>query len=99
MSDHAFDNVYGLSDDQLQRLDEAEELMLRGELGKAESLLHAMLEEDEACIPVLSNLGHLHGRYLSEFEQAVAWYDRVLLIEPDNAWARDARRRYMRYIE
>ena len=56
MSDHAFDNVYGLSDDQLQRLDEAEELMLRGELGKAESLLHAMLEEDEECIPVLSNL-------------------------------------------
>ena len=99
MTEHAFDNVYGLSDDQLGRLDEAEEFMLRGEIGKAEAILLAMLEEDDECIPVLSNLGHMHGRHLSEFEQAVAYYNRVLDLEPDNAWARDARRRYLRYID
>ena len=57
-----------------------------------------MLEEDPLCVPVLSNLGHLYGRHLSEFEKAVEYYDRVLDIEPDNAWARDERRRYQRYL-
>ena len=99
MGNHAFDNTYNLSDEQLTRLDEAEDLMLRGALGKSEELLLAMLEEDENCVPVLSNLGHLYGRHLSEFQTAVEYYDRVLAIEPDNAWARDARRRYLRYID
>ena len=99
MGNHAFDNTYNLSDEQLARLDEAEDLMLRGALGKSEELLLAMLEEDEDCVPVLSNLGHLYGRHLSEFQSAVEYYDRVLAIEPDNAWARDARRRYLRYID
>lgn len=99
MSDHAFENTYDLSDKQLQQLDEAEELMLKGSLGAAETMLLSMLKGDEECIPVLSNLGHLYGRYLSEFETAVEYYDRVLAIEPDNAWARDARRRYLRYID
>ena len=99
MGNHAFDNTYNLSDEQLARLDEAEDLMLRGALGKSEELLLAMLEEDEDCVPVLSNLGHLSGRHLSEFQTAVEYYDRVLAIEPDNAWARDARRRYLRYVD
>ena len=99
MGNHAFDNTYNLHDEQLARLDEAEDLMLRGALGKSEELLLAMLEEDEDCVPVLSNLGHLYGRHLSEFQTAVEYYDRVLAIEPDNAWARDARRRYLRYID
>lgn len=99
MENHAFDNTYNLSDEQLARLDEAEDLMLRGALGKSEEMLLAMLEEDEDCVPVLSNLGHLYGRHLSEFQTAVEYYDRVLAIEPDNAWARDARRRYLRYID
>ena len=99
MGNHAFDNTYNLSDEQLARLDEAEDLMLRGALGKSEELLLAMREEDENCVPVLSNLGHLYGRHLSEFQTAVEYYDRVLAIEPDNAWARDARRRYLRYID
>ena len=99
MGNHAFDNTYNLSDEQLARLDEAEDLMLRGALGKSEEMLLAMLEEDEDCVPVLSNLGHLYGRPLSEFQTAVEYYDRVLAIEPDNAWARDARRRYLRYID
>ena len=94
-----FDNTYNLSESQLRRLEDAEEMMLKNDLGNAEDLLLEMLEEDNDCIPVLSNLGHLYGRYLSEFETAVTYYDKVLAIEPDNAWARDSRRRYLRYIE
>ena len=48
-------------------------------------------------MPVLSLLGHLHGRYLSDYTAAIRFYDRVLAIEPDNPWARDERRRYRRY--
>ena len=60
-----FDNTYNLSESQLQRLEDAEEMMLKNDLGNAEDLLLEMLEEDNDCIPVLSNLGHLYGRYLS----------------------------------
>ena len=94
-----FDNTYDLSESQLVDLEKAEEMMLKNDLGNAEQLLLKMLEDDEHCIPVLSNLGHLYGRYLSEFETAIEYYNRVLEIEPDNAWARDSRRRYLRYIE
>ena len=94
-----FENTYNLSETQLADLEEAEEMMLKNDLGNAEDVLLKMLEEDDECIPVLSNLGHLYGRYLSEFETAIKYYDRVLSIEPDNAWARDSRRRYLRYIE
>ena len=93
-----FDNIYDLSTEQLEMLDDAEEKMLRNDLGAAEKLLLSMLKSDEECIPVLSNLGHLYGRHLSEFETAIEYYDRVLSLEPDNAWARDARRRYLRYV-
>jgi len=95
----SFDNTYDLTESQLAELEEAEELILKNSLGKAEELLLKMLESDDECIPVLSNLGHLYGRYLSEFETAVEYYDRVLQLEPDNAWARDSRRRYLRYID
>ena len=98
MSDHAFENTYGLSNEQLTKLDEAEEEMLRNNLGKAEEILIEMLEGDKECIPVLNNLAHLYGRHFSDFEKAVELYDKVLALEPDNAWARDARRRYMRYV-
>ena len=99
MTNYAFDNTYDLSEQQLQQLDEAEDLMLKGSLGKAEEILLRMLKEDQECIPVLSNLGHMYGRHLPEFKTAVEYYDRVLALEPDNAWARDARRRYLRYID
>jgi len=98
MSDHAFENTYDLSNEQLQSLDEAEEEMLRNNLGKAEEILLAMLVDDEECIPVLNNLAHLYGRHFSDFEKAVEIYGKVLALEPDNDWARDARRRYMRYV-
>ncbi len=98
MAGRAWKNTYRLSDDQLDRLDHAESLMESMDLGKAEELLLEMLSEDSKCIPVLSNLGHLYGRYLSEFEKAVGYYDIVLEHEPDNAWARDERRRYQRYL-
>jgi tetratricopeptide (TPR) repeat protein len=98
MSAHPFDNTYDLSNDQLLKLEEAEDLMLRHELGKAENILLEMLEDDGECIPVLNNLAHLYGRHFSDFEKAVELYDKVLDLEPDNAWARDARRRYQRYV-
>ena len=94
-----FDNTYEMSEKQLLDLEKAEEMMLKNDLGNAEELLLDMLNQDDKCIPVLSNLGHLYGRYLSEFNTAVKYYDRVLALEPDNAWARDSRRRYLRYIE
>ena len=97
--DTPFENTYGLTLEQLENLDLAEDMMLRNNLGAAEKLLLEMLSEDEECIPVLSNLGHLYGRHLSEFETAIEYYNRVLELEPDNAWARDARRRYLRYVE
>ena len=99
MSSHTFDNIYDLSSEQLEQLDNAEDLMVKNHLGAAEELLLKMLEQEEGCIPVLSNLGHLYGRHLSEFENAIKYYDLVLELEPDNAWARDARRRYLRYVE
>ena len=94
-----FENTYDLTSEQLEKLDLAEDMMIRNDLGAAERLLLEMLDEDQECIPVLSNLGHLYGRHLSEFETAIEYYDRVLELEPDNAWARDARRRYLRYVE
>jgi|TARA_B100001996_G_scaffold382042_1_gene372836 tetratricopeptide (TPR) repeat protein len=98
MTDHPFENTYDLSNEQLLTLEQAEDSMLRHELGKAEDLLLKMLEADEECIPVLNNLAHLYGRHFSDFEKAVELYERVLVLEPDNAWARDARRRYLRYV-
>ena len=91
-------NVYRLSDEQLGQLEQAEQCMEMIDINKAESILMSMLEEDADCVPVLNNLGHMYGRYLSDFEKAVEYYDRVLEIEPDNAWARDERRRYQRYL-
>ena len=97
MSDHPFENTYDLSNEQLLKLEEAEDEMLKNNLGKAEDILLEMLDDDE-CIPVLNNLAHLYGRHFSDFEKAVELYDKVLQMEPDNAWARDARRRYQRYV-
>ena len=91
-------NVYRLSEHQLERLEEAESRMEMLDIDNAESILLELLEEDSDCVPVLNNLGHMHGRYLSEWEKAVEFYERVLQIEPDNAWARDERRRYQRYL-
>ena len=98
MSERTWENTYELTDNQLEHLEEAETLMERMDLSGAERVLLTMLDTDPHCVPVLSNLGHLYGKHLSEFETAVEYYDRVLEIEPDNAWARDARRRYSRYI-
>jgi tetratricopeptide (TPR) repeat protein len=90
-------NVYNLSEDQIMRLDQAEDHLDMMEINEAERILLAMLDEVSDCIPALNILGHLHGRHLSDFERAVECYDKVLSLEPDNAWARDERRRYRRY--
>jgi tetratricopeptide (TPR) repeat protein len=78
-------------------LDEAEVLMENSDLTAAEAKLLEMLERDGECIPVLNNLGHLYGKHLSEFEKAVEYYQKVIDLEPDNAWARDQRRKFVRY--
>ena len=98
MAGRAWKNTYRLSDTQLERLDQAEERMEAMDLSEAEKILLEMLDEGPLCVPVLSNLGHLYGRHLSDFEKAVEYYQKVLDIEPDNAWARDERRRYQRYL-
>ena len=91
MAGPVWKNIYRLSDEQISSLDEAEEKMELLDILR-------MLKEHPNCVPVLNNLGHMCGRYLSEFEKAVEYYDMVLEIEPDNAWARDERRRYRRYL-
>ena len=91
-------NIYKLSSEQIEKLEEAEDKMESMEINESEKILLGLLEEDNNCIPVLNILGHLHGRYLSDFEASIEYYDRVLELEPDNAWARDERRRYRRYV-
>lgn len=97
MSSGGWANIYNLTDEQINHLDDAEKKMEMHDLTGAEEVLLAMLVEDGECIPVLSNLGNLYGKYFSEFEKAVEYYEKVLSLEPDNAWARDERRRYQRY--
>lgn len=98
MADQGFHNVYGLSDAQLEQLDMAEDLMESQRLSEAEELLLSMIADAPDCIPVLNNLGVLYGKYLLEYESALKHYGKVLELEPDNAWARNERRRYQRYV-
>jgi len=98
MANPPWKNVYNLSDGQLKDLDEAENLIEKMDLGKAESILLNMKKDNPDCVPVLNVLAHMYGRHLSDFESAVAHYSLVLEIEPDNAWARDERRKYSRYL-
>jgi len=91
-------NIYQLSSEQIEKLEEAEDKMESMEINESEAILLELLEGDKDCIPVLNILGHLQGRYLSDFEASIEYYDRVLELEPDNAWARDERRRYRRYV-
>ena len=91
-------NVYNLSEEQVEKLDLAEQLMEMMQLSEAEKTLIEMLEENSECVPVLNILGHLNRRYISDFESAIEYYEKVISLEPDNAWARDERRRYKRYL-
>ena len=91
-------NTYSLSHEQISQLEEAENKMESMEINKAEEILLSMISSDSNCIPALNVLGHLNGRHLSDFETAVEYYDKVLILEPENAWARDERRRYRRYL-
>ena len=97
MSGPVWRNVYSLNEDQISKLDEAEDHMEMMRIGPAEKILIELLEQEPQGVPVLNVMAHLQGRYLSDFEKAVEFYDKVLTIEPDNAWARDERRRYIRY--
>ena len=98
MTKHTWENIYELSDEQLSNIDKAEDLIEMMDLTKAENLLLEMNKEDPNCVPVLNVLAHMYGRHLSDFENAIKFYNLVLEIEPDNAWARDERRKYSRYL-
>ena len=98
MTKHSWENIYDLSDEQLTNLDKAEDLIEMMDLTNAENLLLEMNREDPNCVPVLNVLAHMYGRHLSDFENAIKFYNLVLDIEPDNAWARDERRKYSRYL-
>jgi len=98
MSEHPWKNIYNLSTDQLNDLDEAEDMIEMMDLTKAETILLKMYKENPRCVPVLNVLAHMYGRHLSDFESAIKFYNLVLDIEPDNAWARDERRKYSRYL-
>ena len=98
MSNHSFHNIYNLSDQQLEELDKAEEMLEFQHLNSAEELLLEMLEKTPNCIPVLNNLGVLYGKYFLEYEKAISYYNKVLELEPSNEWARNERRRYERYV-
>ncbi|MDP6985773.1 MAG: hypothetical protein QGH38_00965 [Candidatus Thalassarchaeaceae archaeon] len=91
-------NEYNLSEEQVEKIDFAEQLMEMMQLSEAEKTLNEMLEDNPECVPVLNILGHLNGRYISDFESAIEYYEKVISLEPDNAWARDERRRYKRYL-
>ena len=97
MAEQPYKNVYNLTAEQIDNLDSAENLMEMHKLNESEQLLLKMLEDDPQCVPVLNNLGVLYGKHFCEFEKAIEYYSKVLEIEPDNAWARDERRRYQRY--
>jgi tetratricopeptide (TPR) repeat protein len=97
MSAPQWKNLYDLTDQQITSLGDAEDKMELMQITEAEEILNKMIQQDKFCIPVLNTLGHLNGRYLSDFEKAIEYYEMVLKLEPDNSWARDERRRYRRY--
>ena len=98
MSARDFRNIYNLTNEQLEQLDNAEEMLEVQHLNSAEELLLEMLQKSPQCIPVLNNLGVLYGKYFIEYEKAIFYYNQVLELEPSNEWARNERRRYERYI-
>ena len=99
MASPMWKNTYSLNPGQIDKLEEAENKMESMEISEAEEILLSMIKADPNCIPALNVLGHLNGRHLSDFEIAIEYYEKVLLLEPDNAWARDERRRYRRYLD
>ncbi len=99
MASPSWKNTYSLSPELISQLEEAENKMESMEINEAEEILLSMISTDPNCIPALNVLGHLNGRHLSDFEIAIEYYEKVLILEPENAWARDERRRYRRYLD
>jgi len=99
MAGPSWRNIYDLKDEQIRDLGEAEDLMELMQISEAESILLNLIDKSPNCVPILNVMGHMQGRYLSDFENAIRYYDKVLELEPDNAWARDERRRYQRYLK
>ena len=59
MSEHSWKNIYNLSTDQLNNLDEAEDMIEMMDLTKAETILLKMFKEDPTCVPVPVSYTHL----------------------------------------
>lgn len=97
MSGPSWVNIYNLTDEQMEAIDTAEDAMEMLNLTKAEEILNELTKEDPNCIPALNLLGHLYGRHLSDYPMAIQYYSKVLELEPENAWARDERRKFRRY--
>jgi tetratricopeptide (TPR) repeat protein len=91
-------NIYDLNENEINNLGIAEDHMELMEIAQAENILIELLNKNPNCIPILNVMGHMQGRYLSDFKNAIKIYEQVLALEPDNAWARDERRRYQRYL-
>ena len=71
MSGPVWRNVYSLNEDQISKLDEAEDHMEMMRIGPAEKILIELLEQEPECVPVLNVMPHLPGRFLSDFGKAV----------------------------
>ena len=80
MSDHSWKNIYNLSDEQLNNLNKAEDLIEMMDLTKAESLLLDMNKKVPNCVPVLNVLAHMYGRHLSDFESAIKFGSNMVRI-------------------
>jgi|TARA_B110000495_G_C22906606_1_gene529272 tetratricopeptide (TPR) repeat protein len=99
MAGPSWRNIYSLDETQIDELGMAEDHMELMEINEAESILKRLIDVNPNCIPALNVMGHMQGRYLSDFESAIVYYEQVLKLEPDNIWARDERRRYQRYLK
>ena len=99
MGNYAFENTYNLTSDQLERLDEAEELMLKGAFGKAETLLLSMLEEDTDCIPFFRISATSTADTCPNSERQWSTMTECYALNPTTHGPETARRRYLRYVE
>ena len=71
MAGPSWRNIYDLKDEQIRDLGEAEDLMELMQISEAESILLNLIDKSPNCVPILNVMGHMQGRYLSDFENAI----------------------------
>ena len=74
MSNHTFDNIYNLSSEHLEQLDNAEEWMVKNHLGAAAQLLLKMVEEEEDSSTVIPKLRHYEVQHIQEIANERQYY-------------------------